>query len=96
MTHKSHKHHEGCCRNGKHKHQHHNACRKSHHDGCRQEHQDGCCKYEQACGCEQGHHIKRHFLTKEEKIARLETYLHDLQTEAQAVQEHIAALKRED
>lgn len=96
MCHKSHKHHEGCCQNGDRQHQSHEECRQKHHDGCRQKHQNGCCKHEQSCGCEQGYRAKRHFLTKEEKIARLEIYLHDLQTEVQAVQEHIVALKKED
>ena len=56
-------------------------------------HHNGCCQREQSCGCGHGFHIKRHFLTKEEKIARLESYLQDLQTEAQAVQERIAAMQ---
>lgn len=35
----------------------------------------------------------RRFLTREERIARLEEYLKALQTEAKAVEEHIAELK---
>jgi len=53
-----------------------------HHERCgRPGHQD--------CGC--GFH--RRFLTREERIARLEEYLKELQAEVQAVQEVLAELK---
>jgi hypothetical protein len=45
------------------------------------------------CGC--GTHAWRRFQTREETIGRLERYLEDLQKEAQAVEERIAALKDE-
>jgi hypothetical protein len=45
------------------------------------------------CGC--GSHAWRRFQTREESVARLERYLEDLQKEAQAVEERIAALKVE-
>jgi ribosomal protein L9 len=54
------------------------------------------------CGCGQGNHgdscecgrgFGRRFLTKEEKSAGLQEYLENLQREAQAVEERIAALK---
>jgi hypothetical protein len=35
----------------------------------------------------------RRFPTRDERIARLEEYLKDLQAEAKAVEEHIAELK---
>jgi hypothetical protein len=35
----------------------------------------------------------RRFLTREERISNLEEYLHALQAEAKAVEEHIAELK---
>ena len=44
-----------------------------------------------ACGC--GSHTWRRFQTREETVGRLERYLEDLQTEAQAVEERIAALR---
>jgi len=37
--------------------------------------------------------MRRRFLTREERITRLEAYLQELQAEAQAVQEHIAELR---
>ncbi|MBC7234813.1 MAG: DUF5320 domain-containing protein [Chloroflexi bacterium] len=37
--------------------------------------------------------FRRHFATKEERIAWLEAYLADLRAEAQAVEERIAELK---
>jgi hypothetical protein len=48
-----------------------------------------------SCGCGCGAHAWRRFQTREETIGRLERYLEDLQKEAQAVQERIAALKGE-
>jgi len=40
-----------------------------------------------------GHHRGRHFLTKEEKIERLESYAEELKKELAAVQERIKELK---
>jgi hypothetical protein len=37
--------------------------------------------------------FRRRFATRDERIARLGTYLSELQSEAQAVEEHIAELK---
>jgi hypothetical protein len=48
-----------------------------------------------ACDCDNRSQFKRRFLTREEKVARFEQYLEKLQLEAQAVEEHIAALKAE-
>lgn len=72
---------------------HQDTCCHHHGEGGHQRQHDACCQHEQSPGCGREHHAKRHFWTKEEQIARLEAYLHDLQTEAQAVQEHIEALK---
>jgi predicted transcriptional regulator len=59
----------------------------------------GCESYHEAescgCGCHEeshGHH-KRRFLTKEEKIEKLQKYAEELQKELAAVQEHIRELK---
>lgn len=60
---------------------------RSHHCGCGWSHHGGSC----GCGCGGG--FGRHFLTKEERVARLQEYLESLQKEAQAVEEHIATLK---
>ena len=48
-----------------------------------------------SCGCGCGAHGWRRFQTQEETIGRLERYLEELQKEAQAVEERIAALKGE-
>ncbi len=50
------------------------------------------------CSGESGHHggfghFGRRFLSREERISQLEEYLHALQAEAKAVEEHIAELK---
>jgi hypothetical protein len=64
-----------------------------HGDVCECETDEKC-----DCGCEccgggdEGFH--RRFKTKAEKIAELEAYLADLKTEVQAVEEHLADLRR--
>ncbi|MFC1975306.1 hypothetical protein ACFLXQ_02780 [Chloroflexota bacterium] len=71
-----------CCETESHRGGRHSG----HHHGCR----CGCC----GCGC--GHsRFGRTFWTKDEKIAWLEEYLEDVQAEAKAVEERIAALKKE-
>jgi hypothetical protein len=52
----------------------------SHHDTCE-------------CGCHDGH-FERRYQTKAEKIADLEGYLMDLKLEVQAVEEHLADLRK--
>lgn len=67
-------------------------CGCGHHHGQGQGHGHG-----HGCGCgdESGHHggFGRRFLTREERISNLEEYLHALQAEAKAVEEHIAEMK---
>ena len=72
---------------GTRKHQGHGGCVGPAHGSVRA-HQVSC-----ACGC--GSHAWRRFQTQEETVGRLERYLEDLQTEAQAVEERIAALRAE-
>ena len=48
-----------------------------------------------ACGCGCETHAWRRFPTEAETLGRLERYLQDLQKEAQAVEERIAALQAE-
>ncbi len=58
--------------------------------GCGSE--EGC-----SCGCECGGHdtgFERRYQTKAEKIADLEAYLGELKTEVQAVEEHLADLRK--
>jgi hypothetical protein len=51
----------------------------------------------EACSCGGGHHghgrFQRRFLTKEEKIEKLENYANELKNELVAVQDHIKELK---
>ena len=62
-------------------------------------HHSGSC----SCGCHHvggryhGHGVfsHRHFISKEEIIAKLQEYLNQLQAEAKGVEEHIDALKKE-
>jgi hypothetical protein len=58
--------------------------RHSHHSHCAPAAHRGCC-----CGPT----MVRRFPTREERIARLEEYLHGLEAEAQAVKERIAEIK---
>jgi hypothetical protein len=59
--------------------------------GCEQHHgYDECC----CRGGHRGHgHFARHFLTKAEKIEKLENYVQELKNELAAVQERIKELK---
>ena len=67
-------------------------CDCEHHG----EHECGCDGH--VCHCGEGgcggHHFERHFQTKAEQIAELEAYLTDLKAEVQAVEEHLADLRR--
>ena len=58
---------------------------------CGQENQCGC-----GCGCDccGGGQFQRRFQTKAEQIVALEAYLKELQLEVQAVEEHLADLKK--
>ena len=57
-------------------------------------HACSCGDGECGCDCHGGHHFERRFQTKAEQIAELEAYLADLKTEVQAVEEHLADLRR--
>ena len=47
------------------------------------------------CGCEcGGHSFERRYQTKAEQITELEAYLGELKTEVQAVEEHLADLRK--
>ena len=58
----------------------------------------GCsCGCDGGCGCEcSGHagHFERRYQTKAEQIVELEAYLNELKTEVQAVEEHLADLRK--
>jgi len=59
---------------------------------CQSEHSGSC-----GCGCEchgHGQGFERRYQTRAEKIAELEAYLSELQTEVQAVEEHLADLRK--
>ena len=65
-------------------------CGRGFHHG-HQGHAGGCCCDPADWG--PGHRFARHFPSREERIARLEEYLQELQAEARAVEERIAELK---
>ena len=56
--------------------------------GCGNECDCGC-----ECGCHAGH-FGRRYQTKAEQIEVLEAYLSELKTEVQAVEEHLADLRK--
>jgi hypothetical protein len=56
--------------------------------GCGCDCDSGC-----ACSCHQNH-FERRYQTKAEKIAELESYLAELKLEVQAVEEHLADLRK--
>ena len=67
--------------------------------------QDCCCgashdRWSCECGCNCGcgghspHSFKRCYQTKAEQIVELEAYLSELKTEVQAVEEHLADLRK--
>ncbi len=60
--------------------------------GCNEGQECSC-----GCGCEHcgsGKHFERRYQTKSEQIAKLESYLNDLKLEVQAVEEHLADLRK--
>ena len=70
----------------------HCGTRKHHGHSC---HNGPVRPHSASCGCGCGTHVWRRFQTREEAGRRLERYLEELQKEAQAVEERIAALKDE-
>jgi hypothetical protein len=55
------------------------------------------CESECECGCEcscHDKHFERQYQTKAEKITELEAYLGELKLEVQAVEEHLADLRK--
>jgi hypothetical protein len=61
------------------------ACDCGGHDDCE-------CGGDCDCGCHGGFH--RRYRTKAEQIAELEAYLAELKLEVQAVEEHLADLRK--
>ena len=60
--------------------------------GCNEGQECSC-----SCGCEccgNGRRFERRYQTKTEQIAELEAYLSELKTEVQAVEEHLADLRK--
>ena len=65
---------------------------------CRSDQECGCGEKGNSCGCDcgcggHGSHVRR-YQTKAERISELEAYLSELKTETQAVEEHLADLRR--
>jgi hypothetical protein len=59
--------------------------------GCQSDHECSCGG---DGGCECGGGFERRYQTKAEQITELEAYLGDLKTEVQAVEEHLADLRK--
>jgi hypothetical protein len=57
---------------------------------------DGDCECGGGCDCDcgGGGHFQRRFQTKAEQIEELESYLAELKLEVQAVEEHLADLRK--
>jgi hypothetical protein len=64
--------------------------------GCQSDHECGCgCESGGSCECScHIGHFERRYQTKAEQIAELEAYLSELKTEVQAVEEHLADLRK--
>jgi hypothetical protein len=58
--------------------------------------ESGSCECNCSCGggCDCGGQFQRRYQTKAEQIAELESYLSDLKLEVQAVEEHLADLRK--
>jgi len=77
-----------CCNEG---HQHHHG----HDHGCDCEGGACSCGCGGGCECECGNSgFQRRFQTKAEQVAELEGYLGELKAEVQAVEEHLADLRK--
>jgi hypothetical protein len=61
---------------------------------CQSDHEQGCECGGECCGGHGQHGFTRQFQTKAEQIAELEEYLGELKTEVQAVEEHLADLRK--
>jgi len=62
--------------------------------GCQSDQECSCgCDNSCKCGCHTGR-FERRYQTKAEQIAELEAYLVELKTEVQAVEEHLADLRK--
>jgi len=67
---------------------------------CECQSDEGCsCGCDESCDCGcgcAGHagHFQRRYQTKAEQVAELEAYLIELKTEVQAVEEHLADLRK--
>ena len=63
------------------------------HCGCHSDQESGC-----SCGCGghggHGGRFERRYQTKAEQIGELEAYLSELKAEVQAVEEHLANLRK--
>jgi hypothetical protein len=62
--------------------------------GCQSDRECNCgCEGDCECGGHAGH-FERRYQTKAEQITEMEAYLGDLKTEVQAVEEHLADLRK--
>ena len=63
---------------------------ESHHGMPRGGHQQVC-----LCGCDEPWNFRPRFLTREQRLTRLQKHLESLRDEANAVEAHIAQMKKE-
>jgi hypothetical protein len=62
---------------------------------CKEHTGDSCsCGCHSGCDCDEEAGFERQFLTKKEQLEDLQEYLEELKLEVQAVEEHIADLKK--
>jgi hypothetical protein len=62
--------------------------------GCHSDQECGCGEGGGGCGCGGSHSPIRQYQTKAEQTAELESYLRELKLEVQAVEEHLADLRK--
>jgi hypothetical protein len=62
--------------------------------GCHSDQECSCGEGGGGCGCGGSHSHIRQYQTKAEQTAELESYLRELKMEVQAVEEHLADLRK--
>lgn len=67
------------------------CCNTGSHHGFQRWGQQNVC----FCGCDDPEYFRPRFMTKKQRIAKLEELLENLRDEAKAVEEHIAQIKKE-
>lgn len=66
---------------------------EGHHGAHRDQANGGCCGQGHEAGATGARAMRRRFISKEERIAWLQTYLGQLRAEVTAVEEHLAEMQ---